>query len=80
MKDGERYAATIAYEPTEDKIYNMGGIDKSTCEYYDINKDEWTLFPSLSGPVGGASASILHNRYIYLYGGCATKGEIYNTI
>ena len=47
----------------------MGGEDQDSCEYYDVSKDQWTPFASLNQKTFGASASILGNKFIYLFGG-----------
>ena len=52
----------------------MGGMnpDKSrvdSCEYYDVNNNEWTEFANLNEKKYNMSASILNNRFIYLFGG-----------
>ena len=51
----------------------MGGYDSEyhtyTCEYYDICNNTWTQFAKLNEKKGGTSASILNNRFIYLFGG-----------
>ena len=65
----EREEPAIAYEPTLDRIYVMGGKISKSSEYYDINKDQWTLFSSFKQKIWRASASILNNRFIYLFGG-----------
>jgi len=43
------------------------------CEYYDINKDKWTIFRKLNQKKYDSSASILDNRFIYLFGGFCGK-------
>ena len=61
-----------AYEPTLDKIYIIGGNNqgqKDECEYYDVNKDKWTEFAKLPEPLSTMSASILNNKFIYLFCG-----------
>ena len=48
----------------------MGGYyDLDSCEYYDVSKDQWTPFASLNQESYNASASILGNKFIYLFGG-----------
>lgn len=47
----------------------MGGEDQDSCEYYDVSKDQWTPFASLNQEIYCASASILGNKFIYLFGG-----------
>jgi len=69
----EREFAGIAYESCYNRIYVMGGkkVYKSldTCEYYDINKDKWTSFAQLNEKKQMVSASIINDRFIYLFGG-----------
>ena len=48
----------------------MGGNPKTdSCEYYDVNNNEWTQFAKLNEKKDSMSASILNNRFIYLFGG-----------
>jgi len=50
----------------------MGGRSvgrEDSCEYYDVNKDEWNSFTSLNEKIVNPSASILNNKFIYLFGG-----------
>jgi len=79
MKEERSYAA-VAYEHTQDKIFVMGGSFKDTCEYYDVNQDEWTEFAKLSEKKWFMSASTLINRYIYLFGGIDNDYQELDTI
>jgi len=65
----ERIGAAVTYESSQDKIYVMGGYDRDSCEYYDVNSDCWIQFASLNMKKSGSTASILDNRIIYLFGG-----------
>ena len=70
MKD-KRHGAAVAYEPTQDKIYVMGGGDAflTSCEYYDVINDEWMQFAKLNERKKYTTPSILDNKFIYLFGG-----------
>jgi len=68
MKEEREYAA-VAYEPNQDKIFVMGGWTLDSCEYYDVSNNIWTQFAKLSEKKYYMSASILNNRFIYLFGG-----------
>jgi len=69
MNEKREYAAA-AYEPNQDKIFVMGGYPSTdSCEYYDVNNNEWTPFAKLSEKKRFMSASILNSRFIYLFGG-----------
>jgi len=45
------------------------GSKTNTCEFYDITNDKWVMFGSLHENKHKMSASILNNRFIYLFGG-----------
>ena len=47
----------------------MCGYGQKSCEYYDVSKNQWTQFASLNQKIYFASASILGNKFIYLFGG-----------
>ena len=47
----------------------MGGYGLDSCEFYDIIKDQWTQFQKLNENNRFGSASILNNKFIYLFGG-----------
>ena len=76
--------AAVVYEPTLDKVYVMGGFDSYgqmvSCEYYDIDIDSWTKFKSLNKKAIYSTASILSNRFIYMFGGANLKVGNLNTI
>lgn len=59
----------------------MGGWNNTQlnfCEYYDIKKDAWTEFASLNNQISDLSATVLNNKYIYVFGG--NKGEKVDSI
>ena len=60
----------------------MGGWPPSTdsCEYYDVNNNEWTQFAKLNEKKINMSASILNNRFIYLFGGLDNNMTTLDTI
>ena len=84
MKE-ERVWATVAYEPTVDKIFIMGGVGNAynnvdTCEQYDINQNKLTQFSKLNQQKATMTASILNNRFIYLFGGSIGNNQVLDTI
>lgn len=56
-------------------VYAIGGYDGnakkmlSTCERYDLMKDEWELIDSLKKQKCAFAATAVNNRYIYVFGG-----------
>jgi len=49
-----RLLAAVAYESTQNMIYAIGGYDDKildSCEYYDVKKDKWIQFSSLSDSI-----------------------------
>lgn len=61
----------------------MGGYKfrgTNTCEYYDIQADEWKSFANLNKKKGYCSASILNDQFIYLFGGINSMGNTVDTI
>jgi len=45
-----------------------------------VNKDEWTSFTSLNAKIYNTSASILNNKFIYLFGGEDSNDDRIDTI
>ena len=50
----------------------MGGCnstEENVCQFYDIEMNDWAEFACLNERKQFASASIIKNQYIYVFGG-----------
>jgi N-acetylneuraminic acid mutarotase len=77
-----RFAFSLTYN--KGRIYVFGGINQSgflsSCEVYDVAADRWTSAAPMKVAVAHPSVCVFKGRYIYKFGGYATKTTLTNTI